>query len=395
MTWSSVLRNMRENKKIKGFIKPARIFSWLKSVMLLSVTVLASVSLLTACSTQKDSGQQGSDHQGGAQQNSDQTVSGQQGSDQQSGENGRSEERISVVTTIFPPYDFVREIAGDRVELKMLLKPGEESHSYEPTPQDIIAIQESDVFIYTGGENDVWVEDILSSMPEGGRLTLRMIDCVDTVEEEHVEGMKESPGHDHDDHDMDPDGGEAGEDTHSVHEIDEHVWTSPVNAALIVERIKEILIQADPSGEAVYEENAAAYEEELAKLDREFRDVADHARRKLLIFGDRFPFRYFADEYGLDYYAAFPGCAGDTEPSAATMAFLIDKVKEEKVPAVLKMELSNDDIANAIAEATGTEVKVFYSCHNLSAEDFESGETYLSMMQKNVETLKEVLNGWR
>ena len=398
MTWSSVLRNMRENKKIKRFIKPARIFSWLKSVMLLSVAVLASVSLLTACSTQKDSGQQGGKHQGGAQQNSDQTASGQQGSDQQSGENGRSEERIRVVTTIFPPYDFVREIAGDRVELKMLLKPGEESHSYEPTPQDIIAIQESDVFIYTGGENDVWVEDILSSMPEGGRLTLRMTDCVDTVEEEHVEGMKESPGHDHDDHeedDADPDGGEAGEDTHSVHEIDEHVWTSPVNAALIVERIKEILIQADPSGEAVYEENAAAYEEELAKLDREFRDVADHARRKLLIFGDRFPFRYFADEYGLDYYAAFPGCAGDTEPSAATMAFLIDKVKEEKVPAVLKMELSNDDIANAIAEATGTEVKVFYSCHNLSAEDFESGETYLSMMQKNVETLKEVLNGWR
>ncbi|HIX47878.1 MAG TPA: metal ABC transporter substrate-binding protein [Candidatus Mediterraneibacter caccavium] len=366
--------------------------------MLLSVAVLASVSLLTACSTQKDSGQQGSKHQGGAQQNSDQTASGQQGSDQQSGENGRSEARISVVTTIFPPYDFVREIAGDRVELKMLLKPGEESHSYEPTPQDIIAIQESDVFIYTGGENDVWVEDILSSMPEGDRLTLRIIDCVDTVEEEHVEGMKESPGHDHDDHeedDTDPDGGEAGEDTHSVHEIDEHVWTSPVNAALIVERIKEILIQADPSGEAVYEENAAAYEEELAKLDQEFRDVADHARRKLLIFGDRFPFRYFADEYGLDYYAAFPGCAGDTEPSAATMAFLIDKVKEEKVSAVLKMELSNDDIANAIAEATGTEVKVFYSCHNLSAEDFESGETYLSMMQKNVETLKEVLNGWR
>ena len=118
----------------------------------------------------------------------------------------------------------------------------------------------------------------------------------------------------------------------------------------------------------------------------------DHAKCKLLIFGDRFPFRYFADEYGLDYYAAFPGCAGDTEPSAATMAFLIDKVKEEKVPAVLKMELSNDDIANAVAEAAGTEVKVFYSCHNLSAEDFESGETYLSMMQKNVETLKEVLN---
>ena len=161
---------------------------------------------------------------------------------------------------------------------------------------------------------------------------------------------------------------------------------------MIVDQIKQLLIQADPSGQAVYEENAAIYEEKLTELDQEFRDVVDHAKSKLLIFGDRFPFRYFADEYGLDYYAAFPGCAGDTEPSAATMAFLIDKVKEEKVPAVLKMELSNDDIANAVAEAAGTEVKVFYSCHNLSAEDFESGETYLSMMQKNVETLKEVLN---
>ena len=137
------------------------------------------------------------------------------------------------------------------------------------------------------------------------------------------------------------------------------------------------------------------YQEELDRLDQEFRDIVDHAQRKLLIFGDRFPFRYFADAYGLEYYAAFPGCASDTEPSAATMAFLIKKAEEENIPAVLKMELSNDDIANAVAEAAGTEVKVFYSCHNLSAEDFESGETYLSMMQKNVETLKEVLNGWR
>lgn len=306
--------------------------------------------------------------------------------------------KISVVTTIFPPYDFAREIAGEHAELRMLLKPGEESHSYEPTPQDIIAIQNSDVFIYTGGENDVWVEDILSSMPDSNRLTLRLTDCVDTVEEEHVEGMKESPGHTHDEHAHDEHAhdehthDETEEEVHSVHEIDEHVWTSPVNAALIAEQIKEALIQADPSNRTVYEENAAAYEEELSELDREFRDVMEAANRNLLIFGDRFPFRYFADEYGLDYYAAFPGCAGDTEPSAATMAFLIDKVKEEKVPSVLKMELSNEDIASAIAEATGTEVKVFYSCHNLSAEDFENGETYLSMMQKNVETLREVLN---
>ena len=378
MTWNTVLRNMRENKQRKISFKPALSVSWLISVMLISVL------LLSGCS-------------------------GQNGTAADKSAQGTAEEagKISVVTTIFPPYDFVREIAGEQVELKMLLKPGEESHSYEPTPQDIIAIQESDVFIYTGGENDVWVEDILSSMPDSDCLTLKLVDCVDTVEEEHVEGMKESAGHTHEDPDSvaQADGEDADEDhdhadeseeeAHSVHEIDEHVWTSPVNAALIVEQIKEVLIEADPSNRAAYEENAAAYEAELSELDREFREVTENAQGNLLIFGDRFPFRYFADEYGLDYYAAFPGCAGDTEPSAATMAFLIDKVKEENVPAVLKMELSNADIANAIAEATGTEVKVFYSCHNLSADDFENGETYLSMMQKNVETLKEVLNGWR
>lgn len=292
--------------------------------------------------------------------------------------------KLLVVTTNFPPYDFVREIAGDQVELKMLLKPGEESHSYEPTPQDIIAIQNSDVFIYTGGENDVWVEDILSSIPDNGRYTLEMTECVETVEEEYVEGMKGAAGHSHEEE-------EEGE-AHTVHEIDEHVWTSPVNASLIVGQIRNILAEADPSNRELYEENAADYQEELEALDGQFRDIVEKSERKLLIFGDRFPFRYFADEYGLDYYAAFPGCAGDTEPSAATMAFLIEKVKEEKVPAVLKMELSNADIANAVAEASGTEVKVLYSCHNLSAQDFENGETYLGMMRKNAETLKEVLN---
>ncbi len=295
-------------------------------------------------------------------------------------------DKISVVTTIFPQYDFVRQVAGDRVDLKMLLKPGEESHSYEPTPQDIIAIQNCDIFIYVGGENDVWVEDILDSMPDAGMQTLRLMDCVDTVEEEHVQGMEEQPGHTHA-----RDDGEEEAD-HSVHEIDEHVWTSPENASLIVARIAELLSEEDPANAGVYESNASAYEKELERLDQKFREIVDSAERNLIIFGDRFPFRYFADAYGLEYYAAFPGCASDTEPSAATMAFLIRKAEEEKVPAVLKMELSSDNIANAVAEAAGVDVKVFYSCHNLSAEQFENGETYLSMMEKNAETLKEVLN---
>lgn len=295
-------------------------------------------------------------------------------------------DRISVVTTIFPQYDFVRQIAGDKVDLKMLLKPGEESHSYEPTPQDIIAIQNCDIFIYVGGENDAWVEDILESMPDTGMQTLRLVDCVETVEEEHVQGMEEQPGHRHEEEE------EGHEEEHSVHEMDEHVWTSPENASLIVEQIAGLLAEKDPDNSSVYKENASAYQEELDRLDQEFRDIVDHAQRKLLVFGDRFPFRYFADAYGLEYYAAFPGCASDTEPSAATMAFLIEKTEEEKIPTVLKMELSNANIADAIAEAAGTDVKVFYSCHNLSAEQFEKGETYLSMMEKNAQTLKEVLN---
>ena len=357
MTWNSVLRNM--NAKNKHSVRK-------RAAVVLSVLSVLCLAVFCGGCAGKSSGTDWDAQDGPGQDN-----------------------RLRVVTTIFPPYDFVREIAGDRADLKMLLKPGEESHSYEPTPQDIIAIQNSDIFIYVGGENDAWVEDILDSMPDAGMRTLKLIDCVDTVEEEHVEGMQEQPGHSHEEEEYH---GDETEEAHSVHEIDEHVWTSPVNASAIVDEIKELLAQTDPENRQRYEENAEAYEAELVALDTAFREVVDNAGRRLVIFGDRFPFRYFADEYGLDYYAAFPGCASDTEPSAAVMAFLINKVAEEKVPAVLKMELSNENIANAIAEATGTEVRTFYSCHNLTAEEFENGETYLSMMQKNVETLKEVLN---
>ena len=357
MTWNSVLQNMNAKNKHSVRKRAAVVLSVL-SVLCLTVFCGGCLGAIS-------------------------------GTDQETKDGPGQDNRLRVVTTIFPPYDFVREIVGDRADLKMLLKPGEESHSYEPTPQDIIAIQDCDIFIYTGGENDVWVEDILSSMPDNGRLTLRLTDCVETVEEEHVEGMKESGGHEHEEDEANADHEEEPE---TVHEIDEHVWTSPVNASVITGEICRLLCRADPENGSVYEENAAAYQEELAGLDGQFRDVVAHAERRVLIFGDRFPFRYFADEYGLDYFAAFPGCAGDTEPSAATMVFLIRKAQEEQVPSVLKMELSNADIANAVAEAAGTDVRVFYSCHNLSADDFENGETYLSMMQKNVETLKEVLN---
>lgn len=374
MIWNFVLQHMKEVKKKM----------WRRRG--LAVLVLCFAVIVQGCAGQANDKDRGSEKQN----------------------NADGSKRLSVVTTIFPPYDFVREIAGDSVDLKMLLKPGEESHSYEPTPQDMIAIENSDVFIYVGGENDVWIEDILSSTPDKDRVTIKLLDCVETVEEEHVEGMKEPAGdarhktHNEEEQEDAEGTEEKKSDGHeergheqsgqSVHEIDEHVWTSPVNASVIVEKIKEVLIQKDSENKAAYEENADRYQAELAQLDKQFREVVRHSKRNLLIFGDRFPFLYFAKEYGLEYYAAFPGCAGDTEPSAATMVFLIEKAKDENVPAVLKMELSNADIANAVAEASGTEVRIFYSCHNLSAEDFEKGETYLTMMQKNADTLKEVLN---
>ena len=268
------------------------------------------------------------------------------------------EEKVNVVTTIFPQYDFVRQIAGDNVEVSMLLKPGEETHSYEPTPQDILKIQNCDLFIYVGGENDEWVEDILDSIDTEHIRLLRLIDCVDTVNEEHVEGMKEERGHEHEEEEEHEH--EHGEEEHETHETltpDEHVWTSPKNAIAIVEQIADVLGELDPEQTAVYEENEKAYVSLLEELDDEF-----------------------------------PGCASDTEPSAATMAFLINKAKEEQIPVILKMELSNENIANAIAETTHAKVKTFYSCHNLTAKEFADGETYLSMMKKNVETLKEALN---
>ena len=277
----------------------------------------------------------------------------------------KDQKKLQVVTTIFPQYDFVRQIAGDNVSLTMLLKPGEETHSYEPTPQDIIAIQNADLFIYVGGENDEWVEDILESPEMEDVKRLRLVDCVGNIlAEEHNE---------------------------HVHTMDEHVWTSPGNAIDIVEHITEELCSLDPEHGQTYKDNAEAYETQLKELDTAFRDVVENAKNHTLLFGDRFPFRYFAAEYGLDYYAAFSGCASDTEPSAATMAFLINKVKEEHIPVVLKMELSNDNIANAIAEACDVPVKVFYSSHNISAKQFEAGVTYLDLMKENVETLKEAL----
>ncbi|HWS28904.1 MAG TPA: metal ABC transporter substrate-binding protein [Clostridia bacterium] len=287
--------------------------------------------------------------------------------------------KISVVATIFPPYDFAREIAGEKADITMLLPPASESHSFEPTPQDVIKIQNCDVFIYVGGESDEWVNDVLSSMDTSNMKIVTLMDCVETVEEEIIEGMQ--------DEEEEPAEGEAEEP-----EYDEHVWTSPRNAKLIVQKISDTLCEVDPANAGSYRENTTAYLARLDELDAQFQAVMDNAARKTIVFGDRFPFRYFADAYGLECFAAFPGCSTETEASAATVKFLIDKINAEKIPVVFHIELSNEKIANAISEATGAEVKLLHACHNISKADFEAGKSYIDLMTANVEALKEALN---
>ncbi len=296
-----------------------------------------------------------------------------------------SEKKLQIVTTIFPPYDFARQIAGEKAQITMLLKPGMESHSYEPTPADIIKIMNSDIFLYAGGESDVWVEELLEGN-DGHTQSYALLDWVDPLEEETSEGMQVRE-HDHAHIQEEGDYAVHLEDT----EYDEHVWTSPQNAMVIVEKLCRVMEEADPQNASVYESNTEEYERKLKELDEAFREVVDRAKRKTLVFGDRFPLLYFVKTYGLDFYAAFPGCSMETEPSAATIAFLTDEVKAEKIPVVFRLEMSNGKIAQAIAEATGAKTAVFYSGHSITADDLAAGEDYLSLMYRNVETLKEAL----
>ena len=281
-------------------------------------------------------------------------------------EKPHDETKLQIVCTSFPAYDFAREIAGDRAELTLLIKPGSEVHSYEPTPKDMIRIQESDLFICNGGESEQWAKTLVT--PELN--TIYMMGCVDTVEES-ADGIYNA---------------EDGEP-----ELDEHVWTSPLNAIKISEEICNALCKLDTDNAEEYKMNFAAYKAQLMALDHEFRQVIKNSGKHTLVFADRFPMRYFALEYGLDCYAAFPGCSSETEPSAKTVAYLIDRVREDKIPAVLYMEFSNQKMADVICEDTGCKKLPFYSAHSVSAEQFEQGVSYLDLMRINLNSLKEAL----
>ena len=219
------------------------------------------------------------------------------------------EDRLQIVTTIYPQYDFAKNIGKELVDVTMLLPLGTESHSYEPSPKDIITIQNSDLFIYTGGVEDYWVEQVIASMGDQAPKTLAMMDSIKPLEEEHIDGMAE----------------EGHEDEHE--ELDEHVWTSPKNAMAIVQQISDELAVMDPANSKEYMENRDSYIKELEKLNQELENIVATGKRKTILVGDRFPFRYLTHDYQIKYYAAFEGCSTETEPSAANIAFLMDKVQ--------------------------------------------------------------------
>lgn len=307
-------------------------------------------------------------------------------------ERKEGEQPLKVITTLFPYYDFTRQIAGDMIDLELIIPAGMDSHSFEPTPADMRKIEEADVLISNGGAMEHWVSEVLEAVDTSKLTVVVMMDYVEAVEEEIVEGMEEET-HDH------SHGGEHEENSHGEKdsheeeiEYDEHIWTSPVNAIKFTNIIADTLSKADPDHEKEYEAGRDKYEKELLKLHEGFQEVARNRERNTIIIGDKFPFRYLADAYGFQYRAAFSGCSTDTEPSAKTIAYLIDKVREEQLPVVYYLELSSRRVSEIISEETGAELRLLHSCHNVTRKELEEGVTYVELMEQNIENLRKGLD---
>lgn len=302
-------------------------------------------------------------------------------------------DKLSIVTTIFPEYDWVREILGDKAdnaEITMLLDNGVDLHSYQPTADDIVKISDCDLFIYVGGESDGWVEDALRNAANRNMKVINLLEVLgDSVKtEEIVEGMQEE--HEHEDahaHD------DAEEHEHEE-EADEHVWLSLKNAKMLVRVISKALQELDPDNKDIYAANADAYVKKLSDLDAEYQAAVDAASNKTILFGDRFPFRYLVDDYGLRYYAAFVGCSAETEAGFETISFLAKRVDEWKLPCVLTIEGAQHKIAETIVRNTtakNQKVLTMDSMQSTTTQDVKNGTTYLSVMEKNLSVLKEAL----
>ena len=296
---------------------------------------------------------------------------------------GQDDGKLRVVTTIFPLYDWAREVIGPRedVELTCLLENGADYHSYQPSASDIVKVSTADVFFYVGGGSEGWAEDALRNVTNERQKRIRLFTVLEDRlrEEETVEGMEEEHADEH------------GSDD----EYDEHLFLSLVNAEKSVEALRDALQEADPAHEADYEKNASAYLARLSALDDAFRETVRTAGRDTILFGDRFPFLYLTKDYGIRYYAAFQGCSSDTEASFSTVAFLGEKVKEYELPAVIMLEKSDRKLAEAVVSASGRADVLILTMDSMQAvtpEERASGANYLGIMEKNLETLRKAMN---
>lgn len=284
------------------------------------------------------------------------------------------DDRLSIVTTIFPAYDFIRQIAGDKVRVTMLLPPGVESHSYEPTPSDIIEIENADMFFYVSEHTETWVTQITSVLKNN---EVELVCLADSI------GI-DIHGHNH---------GHDEAHTHTDEcETDEHIWTNLDNSAQMVNFIGQKIAQSDPQNKDFYLENADNYKNEILTLKADFAEMISQSGRNLIVSGSRFAMKNFTAEFGLEYIAAFDSCVDNTEPSAGVMAKIIDTINKEKIPVIFYEELTEPRIARAVSLETGAKMMLLHSCHNISAEELENGATYLSLMRQNYNNIKEALN---
>ena len=318
--------------------------------------------------------------------------------------------KLKVMTTLFPYYDFARAVIGDidDIDLQLLVSPGQDDHSFEPTPKDVVAINQADLFIYNGGSIENWVDTVIDSLDNKSQQQMRMMDEIGQerlLGEEEEEGVFAVSDHDHehedshshskdetDEHSQSENTSEHEDLFHADEELDEHIWTSPANAEILVDSICQKLSKMMPEYKTQFRKNADNYIKQIKQLDTKFKNITSKATHREVIFADKFPIKYFAKEYGLKYYAAFAGCSVDTEPSAKTVAFLIDKVKKNDVKGIFYLELSSTAMADTICQDTGTVAYQFNSCHNITNEQFKAGVTYVQLMKENAKILEKALN---
>lgn len=306
--------------------------------------------------------------------------------------------KLKVVTTIFPEYDITRAIAKDKVDLELMIKPGVDVHSFTPTPQDIKTVQNSNIFVYGGTEHDKWVENLTKSIDMKNKKVVKLVDGIQQLEEESVDGMKHEHHHydeKEDEHNHDHKHEKEDEHNHkdeSEKELDPHYWTSPKNAIQMVKTITNALVEKDPDNAEFYKENAENYIKQLEGVDKELHDVVDNAKIKQVVIADRFPFRYLFKDLGLEYRALFSGCSVESTASAGQIKKMVDYVKENKIPVVYHIEMGKGELAETVAKNSGAKVKLLHSIHTVTKEDFDKGITYIDLMKQNVEALKEGLN---